>query len=52
MIRDLDYAYDQGGQWTDGGRERFEFLFDSDSTSTKKKRKRRQVIPAFSSDGD
>jgi hypothetical protein len=53
MIRDLDYAYDQGGQWTDAGRERFEYLYDSDSPTTgKRRRRRRQVIPAFSSDGD
>ena len=52
MIRDLDYAYDQGGQWTDAGRERFEYLYESDSPTTGKRRRRRQTIPAFSSDGE
>lgn len=49
-IKDLDRAFDEGGQWTGPGRERYQEHYNR--TGKAKGRKRRQIIPAFSSDGE
>jgi hypothetical protein len=50
MTRDIDHAYDEGGQWMDGGRERYQNHYAG--TGQAKGRKRRQVVPACSADGE
>ena len=50
MTRDIDHAYDEAGQWTGPGRERYQIHYAG--TGKAKGRKRRQVIPACSADGD
>jgi len=52
--RNYDRAYDEGGQWTDAGRERAAGMSGSpgEAYPVKKYRKRRQIIPACSADGE
>jgi hypothetical protein len=45
-----EHRYDEGGQWTDGGRERYQNHYAG--TGQARGRKRRQVVPACSSDGE
>jgi len=50
MSRDIDHAFDEGGQWTAPGRERYERAWERSGSA--KGRRRRQVIPAYSNDGE
>lgn len=50
--RDLERAWDEGGQWTDAGRERAAAISGSpgEAYPAKRRYRRRPVIPAYSSD--
>lgn len=50
MKADLEKAYDERGQWTDTGRERFAACWNRSGKA--RGRRRRQVVPACSADGD
>jgi hypothetical protein len=50
MIRDIERGYDEAGQFTDAGRERYQRHWEG--TGKARGRKRRQVIPACSADGE
>ncbi len=50
MSHDIDHAYDEGGQWSDTGRQRYQNHWNNSGSA--KGRRRRQVIPAYSDDGE
>jgi hypothetical protein len=47
---DPERGYDEAGQFSDAGRERYQNHWNG--TGSARGRKRRQVVPAFSSDGE
>lgn len=50
MIRNIEKAFDDEGQWTGPGRDRYQEMYAR--TGKARGRKRRPVIPACSADGE
>jgi hypothetical protein len=50
MTWDPDRGYDEGGQWSDEGRERYQRHYAR--TGKVNGRRKKPVIPAYSSDGE